>query len=289
MRGPRFRRPRVKKLSAREKKEKRGTPIYYQEPEHIEPLELSSKTLNALEHLGNQRFALPPFTEHFQRWIKDVKTVLREFEAHLPEAIDQEYGRSVENSLSEAQDVLTGLTEIEKSSSSEVAAVQQELSTSERELSNLDQEYKKKVRETRRLYEQSVEKLRAEIDSLDKQRLRMLRKKTGFLQRIFGRSDSGLEERTSNALLEKKTALDRGKDTLRQELEKGRVDYENQRERLVRDNEALRTKYTNLRGNSLDDALEARRQTCRDLHRIVTEAVDRMTRAQSSEKNQDAQ
>jgi chromosome segregation ATPase len=276
MRGPRFGRPPAKKASAREKKEKRGTLVFYQEPERVDPAEVYSKTLNAIEHLGNQRFALPPFSEHFDRWMKDVRAVLTEFETSLPAAIDPQYRTGVEQSLSKVQEVLTRSIEEEKNSSTETANLQQQIAAVERQISSLEQDYKKRIREVRKKYEASVERLRTEIDSLDKQRLRILRKKTSFLRRLFGKSESELEEKTTSTLHKKRAALDEGKGRLKQELEKDRTEYENNRKHLVDELEALRAKHANLRGNTLDDAVEARRLACQELHKVVGQAVARI-------------
>lgn len=276
MRGRRFRRPLARKVSAREKREERGTSIFYQEPEEINPSQISSKTLNALEHLGNQRFALPPFSEHFQRWVKDLKALLIEFETQLPDAVDEQYRENVEKSLTNVQEALTKHIEAEKNSSGEISDQHQQLAATESELSKLDHEYKTLTREIRTRHEKSMEKLTSEIDSLDKQRLKILRKRTSFLQRILGKSESRLEEKTK-ALQSKRDALGKSRETLKEELEKRKADYETRRNRLADEQQALRVKLAELKGNALDDGLEIRKAACEELHRSVSEAVERVS------------
>ena len=276
MRGSRFRRPTAKKTSAREKREERGPSIFYQEPEQVDPAEVSLKVTNALEHLGSQRFALPPFSEHFQRWLKDVESLLEEFQVRLPKAADGQFHDSVEKSLSSIRDTLTKRIEMEKTASTALSDIQKELTAAEQEISKIDHDYKIKTGELRRKYETSASRLRNDIDTLDRQRLKLLRKKTSFFQRILGKADAGLEQQQT-ALQSKKNTLEGKKESLKQELEKYRRDYDTRRKQLDEQVEALRTKLNETRGGSKDDALDDRSSTCAELRATVTQAIQRFT------------
>ncbi len=282
MRGRRFHRPAAKKLSAREKTKEHATSTFYQKPEPVNPSQLSSKILNAIEHLGSQRFALPPFSEHFQRWMSDIRALLMEFESELPGAVDKQYRENVEKSLSIVQEVLTKRIEVEKNASSEISNLHQRLAATEIELSKFDHDYKTHIRQIRSRHERSAQELGEEIASIDKQRMKILREKPNFLQRIFRRSESTLEERTSE-LQSKRNSLGRSKQTLKEELEKSRADYESRRKHIVEEHEELRAKMAELSGKTLDDALEIRKIACQELHRTVSEAVGRLLREQSSQ------
>lgn len=281
LRGSRFRRPRPKKSSSKEKTEERRASIFYQEPEQVDISQVSSNTLNALEHLGNQRFTLPPFSEHFQRWMKDVRVLLTEFETQLPEPVKQQYLENISKFLPSVEDALTKRVEEEKNTSMELSKLLQQLSATELDLSKLDHEYKTRTGEIRRQLEKSSDKLRKEIAFLDKQRLKILSKRASFLQRVFGRSGSRLEQ-SSNALESKKKALGASKETLQEELEKYRADHESRRKQLVTVQESLRARLAELRENTLDDAMEVRKQACQELQEAIRKAVERLSGEQNS-------
>jgi chaperonin cofactor prefoldin len=274
MRGRRFRRPATKKPSSTEKREERETSAFYQEREPLDPLQVSSKASNALEHLGNQRFALPPFSEHFQRWMKDVRVILAEFETDLP-AVDQAYHETVERTLTNAQDAFGKRIDAENNVSEETSTLQQELTACGVELSKLEHEYRARAHEVRRGYERSAEKLRGEMDSLDKDRSNLLRRGPTLFERIFRRPDTRLEE-SASALQSKKAALGNKKATLNRDLDNLRADYESNSKQLTVRREALRAKLAEVRGNTLDDALEIRRLACQELCRAMAEAVSRL-------------
>jgi len=278
MRGTKFRRPSTKKQS----KERRGeheAPTSYLEEAPIDPLQVSSRILNALEHLGTQRFALPPFSEHFQRWIKDVEAVLMEFETKLPEMADEGYRVTVQDRLSSLRDLLGKQVDAEKSSSGETSKILQELRAFEIELSKLEHEYRTVTYEARKRHEKALEKLRNEIDAIDKRRLKLLRKQPSIVERILQRSRGKLDASTS-ALQSKRAHLDHEGILLQNELDELRSNYEVKRGRLRERQELLKAKLDEVQRTASNDALEVRKAACQELGLAVAQAVERLSKRQ---------
>jgi len=275
MRGRRFGRPAARKKSARDRRERQEASVFYEEATPLDPSQIRSTAVNALMHLGSQRFALPPYSEHFQRWMKDVARLLSDFKSKLPEAVDQQYSESVEKTLSNLQVALGERAKSETSTSIKLADRQRRLAAYESELSKLDQHYKTLTHEARRQYEQSFASLRSEIGRLDGERLRILHAKPSLLQKLFRRSEVDLEE-TANALRSQKKALAERKEALKQDLDKHRAEYENKRKEIIDQLDILRGEFEESRDSKLDDALEIRKTACEDFRREVDEAVDRL-------------
>jgi chromosome segregation ATPase len=276
MRGRRVRRTFTKKQSAREKREENQSAPFYVEQIPLVPSEVVTRILNALGHLGSQRFALPPFSEHFERWIKDVKATLAEFERDVPSAVDQNYRDTVAKVMSDVQESIQKLDHAEKSYSEAMTKLQQELTSCERERETFEREYRARTQDARRGHEESLKKLKSDIDSLDKQRLRLLRKKPSIFERILGRSGTRLEENTSAR--ESRRAKIGGKEKmLKNELETLRQDYEIKSRQLSERQEALRAKLTEHGQGMPDDALDLRNGACGALGRAVSEAVTRQS------------
>lgn len=273
MRGPRFGRTTPKKSSAK-KKEPEPVP-FPEEREEIDIARLTANTLNAIDHLGDQRFPLPPFEEHFKRWLVDVESVLTEFETNIPEAADQEYRAQVAKTLGTAQKALEDRIAAERATSAQTAEIDKQIATNQMQLSKLDNDYRIRTREVKERYSKSFEKLNDEIRLLDKQRLQMLRKPPSLLQRIMRRPDVGLQTKTA-ALKYKRGRLGEGEKRLRDELNNIGLEHERKRDPLVREQEELRAKMAELIRNNLDDALDVRRSACQDLRRAITDAVNRL-------------
>ena len=282
MRGRRFGRPAMKKTSTKARPEASEPTIFYKESIAVNPVEICSATLNSLEHLGKQRFALPPFAEHFQRWTKDVRALLSEFEISLPTVLDQQSKERIESTLGSLQAALDSVASIENRTSSEVADAQRELSACENELSRLEHDYKNATSQLRRRSEQSFEKIRSDINTLDKQRSQLLHAKPTFFQRMFRKPDTKLEEKTA-ALQTRKNNLSGSREQLKQDLEKHRIDYEKRRKDLIQGIATLRERLAETKGRTSDDALELRGKTCHELADIVQGAVDRFLKQTASQ------
>ena len=274
-RGKRFGRPVAKKKSARDRREEVGASMLYLEHDQIDASQVCSVTMNALEHLGNQRFALPPFSEHFQRWMNDIVTLLFDFETQIPEAANQHYRETIDKTIANLQVELNGRTDTETSISNKLSDAQRQIAKYENELAKLDHDYKTRNHEVRRRYEQSFEKLRVEINTLDEERLRILHTKPSLLKKLFRRSEANLEEKT-NVLRSKKNALDDHKRLLNHDLETHRLKYENERKQINEKLDAQRAQLEESKDNKLDDALEIRKAACEELRREIVEAVDNL-------------
>jgi len=273
-RGIRSRRTSPKKAS-REKKDKNEESYFYEEPVPVDPAQLSAKVTNALQHLGNQRFPLPPFSEHFTRWRNDVDEILAEFTAALPRAVDEGYKAEVTKLLTEVRVEFDKRIDAEKNLDSEVSAVQQQLSMCELELSKVEQEQRKKREDVKRGHEKSKKKILSEIDALDRQRLRLLKQKPTFLQRLLGKSKSGLEESTSR-IQSKKSSLEGNEKGLQHQLDNLKSGYEGRRRSLLEQEKLLKEKLAGLRSSNADDALEMRKNACQGLSQAVASSVERM-------------
>jgi predicted nucleic acid-binding Zn-ribbon protein len=177
--------------------------------------------------------------------------------------------------LLNAQEELNKRIGIEKERGEQAADLQQRLAETELNLSKMKHEYMSQVRDLRRKYEKSFDRLRKEIDNLDKQRRTILRERTGILQKIFKRPENRLAESANNLQLKKNTLGD-SKEDLKKELGKLRKEYENKRKQISAEQGDLRQKLTESRGNGLDDAVELRRSICQKLRDAVAEAVDRL-------------
>lgn len=288
MRGTRFRRPAPKKRSTKEKREGRENSVFYQERTPVDPSTVSARVLNALDHLGTQRFALPPFSEHFDRWTKDVRTILAELETELPEAVDQLYKEDSERILSEAQQGLRKLIDAEKESSDELSKLHQEQASCELELSNLEHEYKTQAHEARNDHNKSLQKIRGEIESLDKQRLKSLRKKSSVLDRILHSPRTNLEG-SMRALETKRIDMGSKQRTLEEKLDTLRSECDIRKKEVSERRDSLKAKIAEYKTHTSTDALDLRNQACHELTRTVSEAISRMSKLNVDSRTENIQ
>jgi len=281
MRGRRFGRPVTKKKLAKDKRGLRETSRFYEESNPVDLNQIRSVTMNSLEHLGNQRFALPPYSEHFQRWMKDVAALLADFETRLPEPIDQQLKGSMGKTLSEIENALRERTAIETDVSGRLSETQRQIAAHESALLTLENDYKTGTHQTRRRQEQSFARLHSEVEALEKERLRRLHAGPRFFQRIFHRSDANPEQK-SDSFRAKETELANSRKQLARELETQRRQFETKRREITERLSILRAGLEKSKESKLDDALETRKAACEQLRTQVDEAVEKILKQQKS-------
>jgi len=271
-RGMRSRRPSTKKLASKAKRMSENQEFAYKEPVSINPQEVASRATNALEHLGTQRFGMPPYSEHFRRWLVDIESVLNEVKTALPETAGEVYTNSVAQLLSAVRTELNNRIGAEDTLSAKVTDLQARLADIERQMMELENEQRSKVHEVKRDSSKSVRRLQGEIDALDAQRLRLLRQETTFLERLFGSRKVRVEE-GSRSLNSKRTDLENRTANLQERVGSIRVSYQQRRKPLVDAETTLRRELAELRANSLDDAVEIRKTACDTLRKLISAVV----------------
>ena len=274
-RGMRSRRTATKKTALKEKRTSQENAFPYREVVPVNEHEVSSRVTNALEHLGNQRFALPPFYEHFQRWMKDVDSVLADFKNSMPNAADEQYEATIGTLMENIRSELTKRIDEEKALSHQVTDLQQQLSTYELEIADLEKEQRNRTNEAKRGYERSIDRIRGEIEALDAQRLKLLRKKPTILDRILGRSRVQIEG-SSHSLQSKRSDLQVKEEKLKRQLDGLRSNYQEKRTQVSKQGEELKQQLAELKNSTLDDAMEIRRSACEQIRLAVAASLARL-------------
>jgi len=284
-RGMRSRRIATKKPASKSTKGGEENEFFYEEPVPVNPQEVSSRVMNALGHLGSQRFGMPPFAEHFQRWILDVESVLNDFRTSLPKATSDDFAKSSSQLLSNIRSELDARIATEKTLSARITESQRQLSANEREIADLEAKQRTKMHEARRASEKSIEKLRDEIGALDDERLKLLRHKPTILERVFG-SVKGRIEGNSRTLQSRRTDLEGREEDLTKRLNSLRSSYDEKRKPLALRREELSGELEKLRATTLDDALEIRMASCEKLRETVAGAVAQLAPKQDQDNPQ---
>ena len=271
MRGRRFLRP----TSRRRTKQTRETRSNLTAPEQqqADSADVAANILNAIHHLGNQRFALPPFSEHFDRWLKDLQSLLEEFESRVPQAGDETLRNDVKGKFEAIQDNLLRRAELETERSKQLASLQQQLAKADMALSQVESEYRNQTHEARRHHAKSEQELQLEIDILHRRRLQNLRKKTSIFQRILRKPQVTIQE-TDAALEMKRGKLRESEQNLAKALKKQKEDYTSKRRKLLEETNLLKNQIQTSKVIG-DDALESRRQVCEQIHLALEEAMRR--------------
>jgi multidrug resistance efflux pump len=215
----------------------------------------------------------------------DIESVLNEFRSSLPNVVDENLDASIAESVGNIRNELNARINSEEELSVKIAELLNRLADGERKLAELESEQRSKVDETKRTTEKSMKKLRGEIDELDAQRQKLLRRKPKLLERLFGGTKTKVEN-SSRSLHSKQNALLGREKSLKQHLDVLTSDYDKKRKPLTAHQAELREKLIELRSTTVNDALEVRKAACGRISQVISAALSQPTPPQTPDEQQ---
>ncbi len=260
-----------------EKKKRRSSRDYISDEKHVPTLEeVSEKTLNSLRILGSQRFALPPFYGHFNRWQANLESVLSEFESDPATGVDELYMKERSKTVS---NVSVQLRKARRNEASR-AETAEKLSEKRSLLGRIEREYANKTNEINERKNRETSKLSQEINSLKEELSREAETKKG----IFGflkKAESPEKAEAAQKLRQAQEHLNMAELNFASEKEQSRDEYEKLKQ-LVADQ--VRDLQEEVEGEETDFSLEHREAACESLSNAVNALIQRKKQETTEKK-----
>jgi len=261
--------------SSREKKAKAGgrkknipNSSVFEEKHFLPEEEVVSNTLNRLRNLGNQKFAFPPYSEHFDRWVVDLAGVLSEFESLPTVEADEQFMNERTQILSNIKLELEERRRIEASFEN----IAQSLSQKKSILERIDEECGTKIREIEARKNGAVKKLSTVIDNLRRELDDLAQLKAGLFRDISKKAKAQKEAEANQRLSEAQKELESVKRDFTAKQEILRNEYQRKKQPVIEQIQADQKKIETL---EIDGSLEDRRVTCEALSSAVSTFLDR--------------
>jgi len=276
-RSPRTSSRRREKGKAKAKEQKhRSTYSNIFEEEHVPTsAEVAEKTLTQLHNLGNQRFAVPPFNIHFNRWMTNLRDVLSEFESSSVISIDDLF-------VTERSQTLTSielkLEEKRRKEASNEEAVKS-LADTTLLLKRIEDEYADKTKQIKREKNSEINRLTNNVDSLRAELAHMEQTKKSILAAILKKGRIQKEAELTQRLNSAEKALTSAKQHFTDEQEKLRDEYEKGKQPTIKQ---MLDQQKQIESQEIDDSLEDRRVACETLANAVNALLQRSLREKDS-------
>jgi hypothetical protein len=158
--------------------------------------EIVKRTLDRLRGLGNQTFAIFPFSEYFDDWFENVKGVLSDFELDSDIATDDQFSEQCSQILSNLELALDERRN--KEASYDLAT--KNLSEDRRVLERIDEDYAAKMREMERRKNSEIKRLSRTVQDLKEELLRITQTKTGIFRSMSRKAKAQKVEEASQKL-----------------------------------------------------------------------------------------
>jgi hypothetical protein len=241
---------------------------YLQEERHVGSAEeVAEKTITRLNNLGNQKFALSPFSDYFDDWLMSLRAVLSEFEFSPAVSVDDQFVKersqifvNVERELAQRRLVEAVLGETAKA-----------LSDANHVLVQIDTEYAEKTREIGMKRSSDVERLTKNVHDLEEEIERTSQMKTSIFR--FTKKDKAQKmAEATRKLNSAKSKLELALQNFTVEQEKLHDEYEKKKETVIEQVRKLEKEIADL---ETDGSLDIRRAACEALGKAVRAVFQR--------------
>jgi len=261
------RREKAKAKSRGQKRRSGGS--YVSEEDHVPTSEeVVDRTLKRLRNLGNQVFALSPFSEHFSRWLVDLRVVLSEFESSPTVSVDDQF-------LKERSQILSNVElELEKRRSEEASCDEAVKSLSDNRilLERIEGEYTARTRDAEGQKEFEIKRLSSNVDGLREELDRIARMKTGIFRAVSKKAKARKETEASQRLNLAQEELASAVRNFAAEQEGLRDEYEKKKQPVI---DQIRVEEKEVENQDVDGSLETRKAACEVLINAVNALVER--------------
>ena len=219
----------------KEKKQKSGAKYLQEEVPEVSTQEIAERTLNGLSKLGNQIFALSPFSQYFDDWLVNVRQVVSEFESNPAIAVDELF---VKERTQIFLDVEAALTEnrLQESNLTDEAKA---LADNNHQIVEADKQYAEETRERSNKRNAEVQKLSTKIRELEDQLVSEQEVKFSFYQIGAKRKAAEQLAQTTHNLKTTKNELEVTLQTFTTEQEKLHDNYEKRKQQLNENSDRL--------------------------------------------------
>ena len=144
-------------------KKQRSEAKYVEQQAEVPPKDAVEKTLGSISRLGNQIFALSPFSHYFDDWLVNLRQVISEFESNPSINVDEQFVKERTQIFLDVEGALAEKRLQESSLDGEA----KELADNNHLLVETDKEYAEKTRQLSNKRNADVQRLSTEIRGLE--------------------------------------------------------------------------------------------------------------------------
>jgi hypothetical protein len=271
--GQRFQKPKHQKSKAKPKGQKnKPNQKYVEETPVPSAQEIVDSTLNRLNRLSIQTFALSPFSQYFDDWLVNLREVVAEFESNPAITVDEAF---VNARLQVFADVERQFAELRLKESETDASIRA-LADANHLLVDLDAEYTRQNRAFEEKRNGEIEHLSKNVHDYEEELTGIEQTKTSFLNPFAKKAKTQKQFEATQKLNAAKNELEIVVQSFKVEQEKLHDEYEKKKQDVIQKVQALEN---SIATTEADTSLDARQTTCNALANATKELFERQKTA----------
>jgi uncharacterized phage infection (PIP) family protein YhgE len=254
---------------AKEKKQRAGAKYLQEETQQATAQQTTEKTIAILERLGNQIFALSPFSQYFDDWLVTLRQTVSEFESHPTINADEQFRKQKSQILQEIEGALAE-NRLKESTLTEEAKA---LADVNHQIADADKEYAQKTRELSNRRNSEVQRLTTRVGELEEDFAAQEGLKFGFFQFKEKKLSQQKIVKMQQELKTTKNQLETTLANFTAEQDKLHDNYEKRKQELSEASDKLHNELERL---ETDASIEARKISCNQLADSINSLIKRM-------------
>jgi len=259
---------------AKEKKQ-RSAGRFVEEGPSLSKEEFVNRTVNILEKLGNQIFALSPYSQYFDDWLVNLRQTISEFESAPSVSADQQFTKECEQIFLDVEGALAEKRLAESNLTGEAKA----LADNNHFLVETDKEYAEKTRDLSVRRNSEVQRLSKKVRDLEEDIACQQENKISVLHPRARKQAAQKLFQTRQELRTTKNQLETALQSFTAEQEKLHDAYEKKKQEIAEVIESLHKTLENLEN---DDSITARQTACNSLTGSINALLKRVPQVEES-------
>ena len=254
---------------SKEKKQRAGAKYLQEETPQATAPQVAERTVNSLGKLGNQIFALSPFSQYFDDWLLNLRQLVSEFEAYPTILSDEQFEKERMQIIQDVEGALAEKRVKESNLTDEAKA----LAYVNHKIADADREYTDKTRELSNKRNSELQQLSNKIRELEDAASATEAVKFGFFQFKEKKQNQENLARTEQELKTTKTQLESSIASFTAEQEKLHDSYQKRKQEFSEESDRLHKELERL---ETDTSTEARQNACKALTESINSLLKRM-------------
>ncbi len=230
--------------------------------------EVAEKAIKSLSTLGTQTFAIFPFSQYFDDWLKNVRGVISEFESNPAVAVDEQFVKERSQIFIDVEREFAD-RRLKENSMQEAAKA---LSDTNHFLAQLDADYASQTRALSQKRNSEIERLTKNVHELEEALILAEKMKTSFFSPTSKRIKAQKIAETTQKLNAAKAELELAMQNFRVEQETLHDDYMNKKMATAGKVQELEKEIANI---ETDTSVDARQNACNALIDSIKALVQR--------------
>jgi hypothetical protein len=258
----------TKEKKTKEKKQKQTAKHLQEITPEVSPKEVAERALAGVNRLGNQIFALSPFSQYFDDWLVNLKQTISEFETNPAITTDEQFQKDCDKAFADVEAALAENRLAESTLTQEAKA----LENNNHKIADADKEYAETTRELSNKRNTEIQKLSSDVRMLEDDLAAQQDVKLGFFKFKEKRIAAEKLAQTNRNLTAAKNKLEVTIESFKAEQDKLHDNYEKQKQELFETSDRLHKELEKL---ETDTSIQARLAACNALAQAINALVQR--------------